>query len=666
MLIIKNFATLLTIMFFIFFPLLLYAQDSLFNQSLKEVQVIGKIQTAQHRSSVPVQTLTNTQLEQINSLSVGDAVKYFSGVQIKDYGGIGGLKTLSVRSLGAEHTGIVFDGFVINDVQNGQRDLGKFPLEIIHKISLYNAQALDLQQSARSYSFASVLLLKTEDTSISNQKSEQYIASFKTGSFGLLHPSVTIKSRNKNMHASFHADYLYANGVYDFSYKNANQIVKDHRKNSDVQALNLLYNADLRLKDSSNIRSNIYYYHAGRGLPGAIILYNSHGSQRLWDKNFFLQSSWYKTFSKKMQLLLAAKYNYSYFRYLDTTYLNAERKLENIFRQNEYYTSGVFVYEPSSVFKIAYAMDYFINDIMSNNKDFDKPVRYTWLNNISVQLSANKWNLHTNLLTSHIQDKQKDINNNRLEYTPSVALSYTVQKENPFIIRAFYKKILRMPTFNDLYYTHVGNTSLRPEFINQYNFGIAHKSQINQKIVQKIDFSTDVFYNNATDKIIAIPTGNIGQWSMQNIGKAIIKGAEISGNIDLQSIAAWLFSLKGNYTYQQALDISNPSSAIYKNQIAYIPLHSGSYNFVAMHKNISIGYNALFSGYRYTGHNSAFTYLPAWNTHDILFSYTYKKHTSGIWKVFLELNNIFNEQYSIVNYFPMPARNFRTGIKLLK
>lgn len=642
----------------------LYAQDSTYQETLKDIKITGAITPGQARSSTPVQTITNKQFEQMNSLSVADASKYFSGVQIKDYGGIGGLKTISVRSLGAEHTGILFDGFAINDAQNGQTDLGKFPLEIINKISLYNAQGLDLLQSARSYSFASLLQLKTEDTSINNKNNRHYSASFKTGSFGLFNPSATIKNKSKNIYSSFHADYLNANGVYKFSYQNANQIIQDRRKNSDVEALNLLYNAHFRLKDSSSIHSNIYYYHAQRGLPGAIILYNPQGSQRLWDKNFFLQSSWSKKLNKQMQLLLAAKYNYSYFRYLDTTYLNAERRLENIFRQNEYYTSGVFVYTPFRILKLAYATDYFINDITSNNKDFDKPVRYNWLNNISAQLSVNKWSLHTNLLASYIQDRRKDINKNRVEYTPSVALSYTIEKENPFIIRAFYKKIFRMPTFNDLYYTHVGNTNLRPEFVHQYNLGIAHEKQINQSIIQKINFSADIFYNNATDKIVAVPTGNIGQWSMQNIGKATIKGAEASGNIDLEPIAEWLFSLRGNYTYQQAQAVSNPASAVYKNQIAYIPLHSGSYNFLAVQKNISIGYNALFSGYRYTGHNSAFTYMPAWNTHDISFSY--KKHTSAIWKIFFELNNIFNEQYAIVNYFPMPGRSFRTGIKFFK
>ncbi len=642
----------------------LYAQDTSYQEVLKDVEITGSIISNQQRSSTPSQTITNKQFEQMNSLSVADAAKYFSGVQIKDYGGIGGLKTISVRSLGAEHTGIVYDGLVVNDAQNGQIDLGRFPLENVDIISLHNAQAVSLLQNARSYSFASVLQIKTPDTSISDKKYNKYIAAFKTGSFSLLHPSFTLKNRKKNVYSSFHADYTYANGEYNFSYKNAGNTIKERRKNSDMSLLNLSYNTYITLKDSSAIKGNIYYSGSERGLPGAIILYANQGSQRLWDKNFFVQSSWNKNIGQKIQMQLSAKYNYSYFRYLDTAYLNAERKLENIFTQNEYYTSGVFVYTPSRLWKISYATDYFINDLHSNNKDFATPVRNTWLNNIAAQLSANKWNAQANMLVSLINDKQKNIQKNHLEYTPSLAFSYSLQQKNPLIIRAFYKKIFRMPTFNDLYYTNVGNTSLRPEFAHQFNLGLLHERTFTNAVVNKINFSSDIFYNHVKDKIIAIPTGNIGQWSMQNIAKVNIKGAEMSGSIRFQPIKEWQLSFTSNYTYQQALNVTEPSSAIYNNQIPYIPLHSGSYNFIAIHKNISFGYNALFSGYRYTpGQNSAFTYLPAWNTQDVTFSYTYTKYQSGNWKLLLELNNIFNQQYAIVNYFPMPGRNFRIGIR---
>jgi outer membrane cobalamin receptor len=47
---------------------------------------------------IPVQSLEGKQLQRLSVHSVADALRYFAGVQIKDYGGIGGLKTVNIRS----------------------------------------------------------------------------------------------------------------------------------------------------------------------------------------------------------------------------------------------------------------------------------------------------------------------------------------------------------------------------------------------------------------------------------------------------------------------------------------------------------------------------------------------------------------------------------------
>src|SRR4051812_41126806 len=90
--------------------------------TLKPVKFYSKKPLDISSTTVNVQQLNKNELSQLNSLSVADAVKYFSGVVIKDYGGIGGLKTVSVRSLGANHTGVMYDGIMVSDVQGGQID----------------------------------------------------------------------------------------------------------------------------------------------------------------------------------------------------------------------------------------------------------------------------------------------------------------------------------------------------------------------------------------------------------------------------------------------------------------------------------------------------------------------------------------------------------------
>lgn len=90
----------------------------------------------------PVQILSGKELEKLNVYSVADALRYFSGVQIKDYGGIGGLKTVNIRSMGSHHVGVFYDGIELGNAQNGVVDLGRFSLDNMEVISLYNGLSL--------------------------------------------------------------------------------------------------------------------------------------------------------------------------------------------------------------------------------------------------------------------------------------------------------------------------------------------------------------------------------------------------------------------------------------------------------------------------------------------------------------------------------------------
>lgn len=97
----------------------------------------------------------------MNSLNVADALRYFSGVQLKDYGGVGGIKTINIRSMGTNHMGISYDGIQLGNAQNGQIDLGQFSLDNIESISLYNGQKSDILQAAKDFGSAGSVYIRT-------------------------------------------------------------------------------------------------------------------------------------------------------------------------------------------------------------------------------------------------------------------------------------------------------------------------------------------------------------------------------------------------------------------------------------------------------------------------------------------------------------------------
>ena len=72
--------------------------------AIPEVGIKGRRVPPALSATAPFQQMKKTDMERLGVSDVADAVRHFSGVSVKDYGGIGGLKTVSVRSLGAQHT----------------------------------------------------------------------------------------------------------------------------------------------------------------------------------------------------------------------------------------------------------------------------------------------------------------------------------------------------------------------------------------------------------------------------------------------------------------------------------------------------------------------------------------------------------------------------------
>ena len=127
------------------FPTLFAQQqkvDTTHTYSIPEITVSDIYQTREVRSSAPLQVLSKDALKNLHALQVSDAVKHFAGVTVKDYGGIGGLKTVSIRSLGAQHTAVGYDGITVTDCQTGQIDIGRFSLDNVDQLSLSNGPFL--------------------------------------------------------------------------------------------------------------------------------------------------------------------------------------------------------------------------------------------------------------------------------------------------------------------------------------------------------------------------------------------------------------------------------------------------------------------------------------------------------------------------------------------
>lgn len=634
--------------------------------NLKEVVVVGRNKKA---DVIPVQTLSGEELQRLNSNSVADALRYFSGIQVKDYGGVGGIKTVNIRSMGTNHTGVVYDGVALGNAQNGQIDLGQFSLDNMEALSLHNGQKSQILQPASDFGNAGQIYMRTRRPRFVH--GEQYHArgSLRFGSFDLLNPSAVVELKlSARVNASLSAEWLNSSGKYKFRYRRVNpagELAYDTtaiRQNGDINATRL----ELNLFGSmpcGDWTFKAYNYNSERGVPGAIVNNVWRRGERIWDTNSFVQGQ-STLFAGIWNGLVTAKYAFYRTHYVNND--DKQVKVDNLYRQKEFYFSSANRFVFSEQFGIAVAYDFKWNTLDADMYGFAKPDRFTNLVSAAADLDLGRVKAQASALATFVHDRldRQQAPADKSVLTPAVYLSGNPLRNGDFSIRAFYKRSFRMPTFNDLYYADMGNSKLSPEHVTQYNTGVLYDTSRPGKFVSAMRFSADVYYNTVKDKIVAYPKGQQFRWTMLNLGKVDIRGVDVSALVTVNPAKDLFVTLRGQYTYQRAIDVTNPADNYYRDQIPYIPHHSGSAVVNATWHRWGLNYSWIYVGCRYNQQeNIRYNYTQPWYTSDISISRDLVVGGARC-RAMVEVNNLLSQDYDVILNYPMPKRNFRITLSV--
>jgi vitamin B12 transporter len=645
----------------------LFSSKNIFAQSdttkkLNEVKVQSASMPAL-QLIVPSQSISANDFIHNNAFNVADAIRDFSGVTIKDYGGIGGLKTISVRGLGANHTATLYDGVQINDAENGQVDLSKLNLNGIQQITLYNGQPPNILQTARAYTAASVLSIETIKPNLMVQKPYLITVGVKAGSFGLVNPYLQWQQRLSADWAFVINTYTEnANGRYKYLSNDGATTTRQTRVGSDIAVQQiegaLYWNAT---NNKFNVRVN--YYNSDRGLPGAVILYIPPPTgQKLYNRDLFIQAGYEHDWANGIRLLINSKLSQNQLRYFDPQFPNTARLLDQHFSQREYYQSAALAYHIKPNWEISYASDFSLNNMNADLVNFRYPTRVTLLNVLASNLVLGDLTLQGSLLNTNINETVKIGTNvpNRNVFSPTLMATVKPLTDKGFQLRGFYKYIFRLPTFNDQYYGFISNLGLKPEYTNQYDLGVTYNKPLTG-LLDYVAFTADGYFNHVTNKIVFIPSLYNG--STQNFGKVDIKGLDI-GVKTLAKVALYKISLSANYSYQQALNVTDPTSSIYLNQLPYIPKNTVAINGGISKGAIGVYYNQILSSSRYYANdNIADDYMPAYSVSDASVVYKGSVNHFPI-TLSAEANNLFNKSYVVVQSYPMPGRSYRFSFQI--
>ncbi len=631
--------------------------------TLRTTVVVAKAKPSPTLQSAPLQVMAQDEFQKLGIKELHEAVKTFSGVQIKDYGGIGGVKTVSVRSMGSQHTAISYDGVTISNAQSGQVDIGRFNLDNVEHVSLTIGQSDDIFQTARMFASAGVLNIKTSRPQFEDDRKANVGAAMKVGSFGTYNPSAYWQQKlSGRWTMALNGDWLSSEGDYPFRVKNGNVITEHIRLNSDVSSFRGEANVYGDLGKGGEVSFKGNWMSSSRGLPGSVVLYNWDARERLWDETWFAQAHYSNTFGEKWELKGQLKYNYAWNKYTDEDESYNGGKRTDYFTQREIYGSASVRYTPAPFTQVVLSQDLFRNTLDASYANFVFPERFTSLTALAARYSSGKVSATASLLSTYITEELRvgQAADDRFRLSPAVSVSYKLFSDRNIRVRASYQDMFRTPTFNDLYYDRVGNRSLNPEIARQFNLGFTWREAF-KGVMDEVSLQVDCYYNMVKNKIVALPTMFV--WKMMNMGQVQICGADVNAGGAFSFAGGRRLNLQTSYSYQHSIDITDENSKNYRHQIPYTPRHSGTFTASLLGRWVNVGYLLSAVGERYA--------LPQNVKGNLVEGYV--EHSLSVGRGFslrncklnlqLECQNFTDVQYDVVQYYPMPGRSFRFTLK---
>ena len=602
--------------------------------SLRAARVTAALEVAP-----PAAAVSGPRLRSATSLPA--AIREFSGLQLRDYGGAGGLKTINVRSLGSAHTAIFLDGVPIDNAQNAQVDLGRISTEGLERVELFQGQRSQTLQTAREYGSASSLHLTS---ALPNPEGRNgFRVRLRGGSMGTLAPSAAWESRwSPALSSRIQAGFTRAHGRYPFHVKDFRYTPEGYkgydtvmvRQNCDLME----FRADAHLfftPAGGRYDARISWYDSERGIPGPVYKQADKyplSSDRQGDRNLSVQAGGTQILDPSLSLLVKAKYARDELDYQDVSEIDPSVRATWNYLQQSGYLSSALSWKASDRWYFGGAVDGQYETLQARVD----ARRKTLFAAASACFAEGPWRA-----SAAAQYQLSSGAGNYRFLSPSFILEWTPDPYWEF--GALLKRSCRLPTFNDLYYSQVTVRKLEPEEVYQ---SAVHWSWDRRYPHWRFQAREDLYFNYVRNKLIAVPNGSLFRWSMYNLGGVRMFGDELSFTASWQNGATTLGGT-ARYTYQWAHDTETGG------QIPYIPLHSANFRLFWNQGNWSVDLQGFLTGERYTSSTNRDDFrIAPWTTWDASVAYTFPQNGLSLK---LQLNNLLNANYEVIRQYPMPG-----------
>ncbi len=605
---------------------------------------------------------TSKDIQKNNYQSVAEVLEQTSGVEIQSTGGVGSSKKISIRGSQTNQVLVLLDGISLNNQFGGSANLSSIPINIVEKIEVYEGGSSSKFGSGAIGGAINIITKKTFKN--------EYKINFTGGSFGYLNIEPSISGNYKNL--SYYLSYNHLNSKGDYKYKHFNtggNEVEASRLNADISSENIFARINYNF-NKIHLSVNTQKLTSDRGIPGKTKALTAYARSKNNSANF--GASIKATLDKFVWDL-----NYNYLKSTtENSNLYPDDALPEYKRYSRYhyeYKTNITVlnstiyYEPSEWLDITGG--YNGKWLNYNDKNYRATLKLPI--NSAADISHGLF-LHQKfriklpgvfndfLISPSIRYDEMRMSSGKLhrfenQWSPSVSAYVSIGKKQQLYLKSSISRSFRVPTFSDLFYQNVrieGKPDLLPEKSLNKEIGIGWELNFYGKFKGEA-----TFYNYSIEDMIVWKLGSFEVFRPFN-NDADITGQEYSLNYQLpNNHLGFLIS----YTYLQPLDKNNNETTQNK-IIPYRPQHSVKVGVSLEHKNFSGKINYRFVGKRFVTVANTVE-LPYYNVIDLALL-----QKIDVWKlntiIKFSINNLANEDYQIVNGYPIPGRELRLGIIL--
>ena len=639
--------------------------DSSPDSLLREAQVEALRLPLRRQGTAPRWEIDAGQFARCGITSTTDALRQLPGINLRDYGGAGGVKTVSVRGLGAAHTQVTLDGLPVLDARSGAVDFGQFDFTQLSSLSLQVADDARLLVPVRALSAATIAL---------ESHTERRAVGLRVGSFGTVAPSLLWSTRWGSHSLAAVADWAHGDNAYPFTLKNGRLTTRERRQHSTT---NTLHTALRWRKTSTTTQLSADFTTATdhRDLPGPVMLYTQAGTEQTADHDWTAQLRYHRT-QGRWEWMGAGKAAGHTTHYLNLDAQFPDGRDEQQYRQGTAYATAGAAYHWNAHLSAAYAADYTYEALKFGSTLWRHVHRHSLQQSVSLRWSAahclltarllhhRHWNelLGTDRAPNGLPWEQNDAARNARRFTPSLSLAYRAfrRPRAALTLRLYAQQLFRLPSFAESYYFRFGNTHLRPELTRQIGVGGTLHLLPRQGLFSHFNLTLDAYANRVTDRIVATPR-NPYIWQTTNLGSVEARGGDTTLDAALRLNARQRLNVALNYSFQRVEEAV--SGAAPRKQLAYTPVHSGTAALGWEHPWATLSMTATFASERWSTHNhAATTRLPGYAELGLTLRrhqpITAHQHLDCVFAV----TNLTDQSYEVVRRYPMPGRAYQFSL----